>query len=161
MEFAINRFHEIVNQGPLYVCTCCDQLWYRHSVRCTNKLRQSKPDIVKYLLNKTSVGNKEWVCQTCSRYLMKNKVPPCSIANGMGFPVKPDFFDLNELECRLLAPRIGRYKSRTGSTRTASPGRINSDRLGSSRIMKKNHKVKETETFTHLKAKIPVNNGPN
>ena len=29
----------------------------------------------------------------------------------------------------------GRYKSRTGSTRTASPGRIDSDRLGSSRIM--------------------------
>ena len=98
MEFAINRFHEIVNQGPLYVCTCCDQLWYKHSVRCTNKLRQSKPDIVKYLLNKTSVGNKEWVCQTCS------------IANGMAFPVKPDFFDLNELECRLLAPRIAFQK---------------------------------------------------
>ena len=31
----------------------------------------------------------------------------------------------------------GRYKSRTGSTRTAIPSRINSDRLGSSRIMKK------------------------
>ena len=110
MEFAINRFHEIVNQGLLYVCTCCDQLWYKHSVRCTNKLRQSKPGIVKYLLNKTSVGNKEWVCQTCSRYLMKNKVPPCSVANGMAFPVKPDFFDLNELECRLLAPRIAFQK---------------------------------------------------
>ena len=27
--------------------------------------------------------------------------------------------------------RRGRYKSRTGSSRTASPGRINSDRLGS------------------------------
>lgn len=24
----------------------------------------------------------------------------------MSFPVKPDFFDLNELECRLLAPRL-------------------------------------------------------
>ena len=41
---------------------------------------------------------------------MKNKVPPCSIANGMAFPVKPDFFDLNELECRLLAPRIAFQK---------------------------------------------------
>ena len=59
---------------------------------------------------------------------------------------------------------LGRYKSRTGSTRTASPGRINSDRLGSTRIMKKKKKnitLKKTETFTHLKAKIPVNNGPN
>ena len=24
----------------------------------------------------------------------------------MEFPVKPDFFDLNELECRLVAPRL-------------------------------------------------------
>ena len=36
---------------------------------------------------------------------MKNKVPPCAIPNGMAFPDKPDFFDRNELECRLLAPR--------------------------------------------------------
>ena len=43
--------------------------------------------------------------------------------------------------------KIGRYKSRTGSTRTASPGRINSDRLGSSRIVseyEKKHKIKES-----------------
>jgi len=30
---------------------------------------------------------------------------------------------------------IGRCKSRTGTTQTASPGRINSDRLGSTRIV--------------------------
>ena len=41
---------------------------------------------------------------------MKNKFPPCAIANGMGFPMKPEFFDLNELECRLLAPRIAFQK---------------------------------------------------
>ena len=35
--------------------------------------------------------------------------------------------------CRLRFT-LGRYKSRTGSTRTASPGRINSDRLGPTRI---------------------------
>ena len=28
----------------------------------------------------------------------------------MNFPEKPDFFDLNELECRLLAPRIAFQK---------------------------------------------------
>ena len=40
-------------------------------------------------------------------------------------------FENEALEKHLKFPRkIGRYKSRTGSTRTASPGRINSDRLG-------------------------------
>ena len=41
---------------------------------------------------------------------MKNKLPPFAIANGMGFPMKPEFFELNELECRLLAPRIAFQK---------------------------------------------------
>ena len=30
--------------------------------------------------------------------------------NGMTFPVKPDFFDLNKLECRPLAPRLAFQK---------------------------------------------------
>ena len=36
----------------------------------------------------------------------KNKIPRCAAVNGMQFPSKPAFFDLNELECRLLAPGL-------------------------------------------------------
>ena len=68
------------------------------------------PNIVRYLRDKTSVDNKEWVCKTCHSHLIENRLPPCSVANGMVFPSKPDFFDLNELECRLLAPRIAFQK---------------------------------------------------
>ena len=32
MEFHIAKFHEAVSKGPLYICSCCDQLWYKHSV---------------------------------------------------------------------------------------------------------------------------------
>lgn len=28
IESLICKFHEIVSQGPLYICTCCDQLWF-------------------------------------------------------------------------------------------------------------------------------------
>jgi hypothetical protein len=42
--------------------------------------------------------------------LRKGKVPPCAIANGMKFLEKPAFFDLNELECRLIAPRLAFQK---------------------------------------------------
>ena len=62
------------------------------------------------LLNKTSVDNAEWLCRSCDKYLKKNKVPPCAAINGMQFPIKPEFFDLNELECRLLAPRLAFQK---------------------------------------------------
>ena len=42
--------------------------------------------------------------------LKKSKVPPCAIANGMKFLEKPDCFDLNELECRLIAPSLAFQK---------------------------------------------------
>jgi hypothetical protein len=72
------------------------------------------PDIVKYLQNIKSVDNVEWLCNTCSNHLRKIKVPPCAIANGMKFLEKPAFFDLNELECRLIAPRLAFQAPRGG-----------------------------------------------
>ena len=110
LEETINELHCAVSKGPLYICTCCDQLWYKHSVCCAEKTRLTNPSMVKHFQNIISVDNKEWLCQSCNRYLKKNKVPPCAITNGMKFPEKPDFFDLNELECRLLAPRLALQK---------------------------------------------------
>ena len=100
----------MIAQGPLYICTCCDQLWYKHGVVNSNKLKESNPSICEYLCNKTSVDNIEWVCKTGHRYLVKNKIPSCAVVNGMIFPPNPAFFDLNELEYRLLAPRIAFQK---------------------------------------------------
>ena len=28
----VRKFHNSVSAGTLYICTCCDQLWYKHSV---------------------------------------------------------------------------------------------------------------------------------
>ena len=50
--------------GPLYICSCCDQLWYKHSVTAAKKLRISNPDIVKYLRSKISVYDIELICQS-------------------------------------------------------------------------------------------------
>ena len=110
IDSAISKFHETVAKGPLYVCSCCDQLWYRHSVLSSKKFRESNLESIKCLCNKTSVNNVEWICKTYHSYLIKNKIPPCAIVNGMVFSEKPTFFDLNELECRLLAPRIAFQK---------------------------------------------------
>jgi hypothetical protein len=106
----ISDFNSSISSGPLFVCTCCDQLWYKHSVCPADRIRLVNPDIVKYLQNIKSVDNVEWLCNTCSNHLRKSKVPPCAIANGMKFPEKPAFFDLNELECRLIAPRLAFQK---------------------------------------------------
>ena len=105
----VKKFHNPVSAAPLYICTCCDQLWYKHSVLPANRLRLVNPDITKYLQSVNSVDDIEWICQTCNNHLKKGRVPPCAIANGMQFPEKP-FFDLNELECRLIAPRLAFQK---------------------------------------------------
>ncbi len=110
LQNLISKFHDIVSNGPLYICSCCDQLWYKHSVSHALSLRNHNPGVGKYLLDKKSVDNLEWLCKSCHNYLTKNKVPPCASANGMQFPTKPTFFDLNELECRLLAPRLAFQK---------------------------------------------------
>ena len=79
-------------------------------VTTAEKLRLSNSAAGKYLLTKTSVDGIEWICQSCYKHLKKDKIPPCATKNGMSFPAKPDFFDLNELECRLLAPRLAFQK---------------------------------------------------
>ena len=106
----VRKFHNSVSAGPLYICTCCDQLWYKHSVLPADRLKLVNPDITKYLQSVRSVDDTEWICQTCNNHLKKGRVPPCAIANGMRFPEKPSFFDLNELECRLIAPRLAFQK---------------------------------------------------
>ena len=90
LQNLIAKFHNVVSQGPLYICTCCDQLWHKHSVIPATALKNNT--------FKTSVNNIKWLCQTCNKHLKNNKVLPCAAINGMKFPVKPSFFDLNELE---------------------------------------------------------------
>ena len=42
----IKKFHAAVSRGPMYICTCCDQLWYKHSVISAQKVRLSNPFII-------------------------------------------------------------------------------------------------------------------
>ena len=72
----IADFHNSVSNGPVYICTCCCQLWYNHSVSLADKIRASNPNAVKLLQNVTSANNAEWLCQTCMKYLKSGKVPP-------------------------------------------------------------------------------------
>ena len=57
LKFLVIKFHDKVSPGPMYVCNCCDQLWYKHSVLHADKLWHSNPEIDKYLCNKKSVDN--------------------------------------------------------------------------------------------------------
>ena len=98
-EEVINKFQTSVNTGPSYVCKICSQTWFKHSVRKASGI----PD---HFLCQYGVQKSEIICNTCHKYLKEEKVPPCSLMNGFGFPNKPPELDLTPLEERLIAPRI-------------------------------------------------------
>jgi hypothetical protein len=101
----IKNFHDLVEKGPCYVCTCCDQLWYRESVSSTAHCSNSDLKL-KVFTNVLSEQNKEWLCHTCLNYIKKEKLPPLAKNNMMKFPQKPPCLNLTQLEERLISPRI-------------------------------------------------------
>ena len=102
----LSLFHSLVSKGLIYTCSCCDQLWYRHSVILAETFKSSNNNLGKYTLDKKSFDDLEWLCNSCHKHLKKNKVSPQAAINGLQFPKKPEFIDLNELECRLVAPGL-------------------------------------------------------
>ena len=104
----LSEFHNLISQGPEYVCVSCSQLFFKKSVdefkntqRLPEKLLQVCVRSIK------TVNNKEWICKQCKTYLMESKVPPCSIGNDFRFPAIPnELHGLTKLEERLISPRI-------------------------------------------------------
>ena len=84
----IQEFHKSVEEGPLYVCTCCDQLWYRESVRLTS-FSVNEDLAAKCITGVKSGNDKEWICNTCTNSLKRNKIPALSKANNVKFPELP------------------------------------------------------------------------
>jgi hypothetical protein len=61
----------------------------------------------KFLIKrKQSTDGNEYICYTCKRYLLKNKLPPLSKANNVKFPALPPELDITQMEERLVAARI-------------------------------------------------------
>ena len=84
---AISLLHSLVPKGPIYTCRRCDQLWYRHSAILAETLKSSNNNLGKYTLDeKKSFDNQEWLCNSCHKYLKKNKVPPQAAIKGLQFP---------------------------------------------------------------------------
>ena len=58
-EELIQSFHSLVSNGPVYICSCCDQLLFKHSVQSAINLRSKElPNSNSFLLglNENSTG---------------------------------------------------------------------------------------------------------
>ena len=120
IQESIKQFHSNIAIGPLYVCSCCHQTWFRKSVSMLKNTHISAESRRLHCTNFTSIGNEEWICHTCLSALREYKPPKLSVSNGMKWPDKPPELNLHQLEERLIAlpipfmqirelPRGGQY----------------------------------------------------
>lgn len=106
-ETIISNFHKVILHGPEFICISCNQIFFRHSVLEFDLTRPSSTLINSCTTSITSVENKKWICMQCKKYLKDDKVPPCSVGNGLKFPCIPkELQGLTKLEERLISPRI-------------------------------------------------------
>ena len=106
VEESIKRFHSDISFGPIYVCSCCHQTWFRKSVSMLKNTHIPAESKRLHCTEFTSVGNEVWICHTCLSALRDSKLPKLSVANGMKWPDKPPELNLHQLEERLIALRI-------------------------------------------------------
>ena len=106
----IENFLKETNSGPVYVCTCCQQTFFKKSVSEFN-MPENVDDSTFDLINECATAfksfqNKEWICISCKTSIQTHKkIPPMSIANRMGFPYKVPQLYLHHTEERLIALR--------------------------------------------------------
>ena len=104
IDNCIRLFHESIKVGPQFICTCCDQTWFKQSVSQVSSIKGSYD--LQFLNGRLSVDGLEWICTTCKTSLLKNKVPKLSVLNGMCWTLKPKESYLHQLEERLISLRI-------------------------------------------------------
>ncbi|XP_061178430.1 uncharacterized protein LOC133187077 [Saccostrea echinata] len=102
----IQIFHEQIRHGPIFVCSCCQQTWFKESVSKVENTKLDDNSKRKFLTSTVSVENMEWICNTCYSSIRENKIPKLSVLNGMMWPLKPMELDLFPLEERLVSLRI-------------------------------------------------------
>ncbi|XP_016118254.1 uncharacterized protein [Sinocyclocheilus grahami] len=126
-DFVMQRFLDLVKDGPDFVCCVCQRLLFRHQVLNCNKDYYYKKTIAlnfdkcvteEYLhkCEKTCVmpcqwldtpRGKLWICYTCHYKINKGEIPPeCARNNLKVHPIPPELSCLNSLEQHLIALHI-------------------------------------------------------
>ena len=110
MTQLLEIFNTSIAEGPVYVCTCCQQVWFKHSIvnikeicfKNDDERRMFETCRTKYV----SKDDKEWSCKTCRNAVKDGKIPKLSVQNKMGFPPIPPELNLHLMEERLISLRI-------------------------------------------------------
>ena len=106
LDESIQKFNQITNDGPIYICCVCNQTNFVDNVSKVQNIRQYKNSqlLEECNVHYKSLDGLEYICTACRTYISKGKVPKLSIKNGCGFCVKPEELYLYPLEERYISP---------------------------------------------------------
>ena len=106
LNHCISKFQSRIEEGPYYICSVCNRLLYRKSVKLLEKKKYSS--VPKTLFtNIASFDNKEYICVTCHSKVVKGKIPCQAVYNNMSVDEIPaELTLLEKLEQILIAQRI-------------------------------------------------------
>ena len=80
IQESIKQCHSNIAIGPLYVCTCCHQTWFRKSVSMLKNTHITAESRRLHCTNFTSIGNEEWICHTCLSALSSGVQMPVRVS---------------------------------------------------------------------------------
>ena len=110
IDCAINRFKQVIQDGPTYICSSCNRLLFR---RCVYRYSledfqiEYQPLAQKCRTNKLSSDSNEYICTNCRNSLKKGQLPAMSVANGLQLDDIPQqLHELTSLEVIFIARRI-------------------------------------------------------
>ena len=106
LDQCISKFQSRIKEGPYYICSVCNRLLYRKSVKLLEKTKYSS--VPKTLFTDiASFDNKEYICTTCHSKVLKGKIPCQAVYNDMSVDEIPaELALLEKLEQILIAQRI-------------------------------------------------------
>ncbi len=121
IQHLVSNYETTVKEGPVYICICCGGLFFKRTVKEFNestcrRLLNNDENYRKATLgiNHVCEAGKKWYCITCERHIQAKKIPKIALGNGLQFlNINSRLEMLNELEERLISPRIPFIRIRT------------------------------------------------
>ncbi len=74
LDYFICKFHNKIKEGPYYICSVCNRLLYKKSVRLLDR-NSCSSSVPMSVFTNISFDKKEYICSTCHSKVIKGKIP--------------------------------------------------------------------------------------
>ena len=107
LDYFICKFRNKIREGPNCICSVCNRLLYKKSVKLIDRISFSSSVPKDVFTNVTLFDGTEYICLTCHSKLVKGKIPCQAIYNNLSVDEIPvELAVLEKLEQILIAQRI-------------------------------------------------------